>query len=133
MKKILQYLALAAAAGIFIVSCSPAETNFDRSLMVGKWRSTQYFSTAPTTPHTVYDVFNNDGTGKTWDVTDDVTEDEAQAFKWTLSGATLTLTHYIETTGQYGVPKPYTVTELTQTRLVYKDAGGTTISCTRAD
>ena len=80
------------------------EFEYDSSLLIGKWVSgTEYYR------------YNEDGTGLTWDTADDVSEEEAQAFTWTLVYSTLTHIHIMEIGGV--VPKVYTVTELTATSL----------------
>ena len=86
---------------------------FDEDLLVGKWvNGTEYWR------------YNADGTGCTWDTADDVTEAEAQQFTWTLVLSTLTQKHQMEISGTT-IPKVYTVTELTETDLVYEDSYGT--------
>ena len=55
------------------------------------------------------------------------TEEEGLPFTWTLESAELTHIHIMETGGS-GVPKIYTVTELTETSLKYKDDFGKTYS-----
>jgi hypothetical protein len=61
--------------------------------------------------------------GTTWDVSDDVTEEEAQLFNWTLTGATLKHEHV----GTFVmVPKVYTIIMLSSSNLVYKDDYGVT-------
>jgi hypothetical protein len=91
------------------------EDSFDESLLVGKWES-----------GTLFYKYNYDGTGATWDERDDVTEDEAQEFTWTLVEAELTHIHILEMGGT--VPKVYTVTKLTETTLEYEDSFGKTFS-----
>ena len=61
------------------VSCLPVETNFDETLLAGKWQS-----------GTVFYKYNSDGTGGTWDTADMVYEADAQGFTWTLDKETLT-------------------------------------------
>ena len=58
----------------------PTEGDFDVTHLYGKWcqEGTK-----------VYYKYNEDGTGATWDESDDVGEDEAQDFLWTLTGSTL--------------------------------------------
>lgn len=105
------------AFGFF--ACNPVEDMFDETLLIGKWSSgTEFYR---------YDV---NGKGATWDTSDDVTEAEAQAFTWTLSNAELTHIH-IMVTGGSGVPKIYTVTELTATSLKYKDSFNKSYSYTK--
>ena len=63
---------LFSALCILFSSCVD-DVFFDSSLLIGKWESDgEYYR---------YDA---DGTGVTWDTKEDVHEDEAQAFKWSL-------------------------------------------------
>jgi len=112
MKKIAFRLLLLIAFISLMGACNlipEDETTYDESLLYGKWKS-----------NTLYYKYLSDGTGKTWDTADDVTEAEAQSFTWTLVHSELTHIHIMEmgTT----VPKVYTVTELTATTLKYKDS-----------
>lgn len=100
---------LCLTASFFIVSCETEEDPFDETLLIGKWQS-----------GTMYYKYFDDGSGATWDTSDDVTEEEAQEFTWTLVQSDLTHIHIMETGGGV-VPKVYTVTELTATTLKYKD------------
>ena len=118
MKKTLFYLAMSIVLSLLAVSCETLETSFDESLLIGKWQS-----------GTLYYKYLYDGTGATWDTADDVTEQEAQAFTWTLVGAELTQNHILEIGGT--VPKIYTVTELTETTLKYHDDFGVNYSFTK--
>lgn len=108
MKKVLFYLSMLAMVSLFVVSCEKEPTQFDETLLYGKWRS-----------GTLYYKYLADGTGGTWDTADDVHEDEAQPFTWTLVNADLTQIHIMEIGGN--VYKYYTVTELTSTTLKYHD------------
>ncbi|MDR1459744.1 MAG: hypothetical protein LBI60_05990, partial [Bacteroidales bacterium] len=58
------------------------------------------------------------GTGYFWDEGEDVSENEAQTFTWTLEKSELTQIHDMEISGAK-VPKTYTVTELTASSLKY--------------
>lgn len=114
MKKIIRFFLLLIVSTVFMVSCILDTTSqtFDENLLYGKWQS-----------GTVFYKYISDGTGTTWDTSDDVTEAEGQAFNWTLVQDELTHIHVLEIGGS--VPKVYTVTELTETILVYKDDFGT--------
>jgi hypothetical protein len=111
MKKILFYISMCSVLVMLAVSCETEPISFDESLLIGKWQSGTLF----------YKYFG-DGTGGTWDTADDVKEEEAQAFTWTLEYAELTHIHILEIGGT--VPKVYTVTELTATSLKYHDDFG---------
>jgi hypothetical protein len=118
IKKTLLYLTALMVLSFLAVSCEPEDQSFDESLLIGKWQS-----------GTLYYKYLADGTGGTWDTSDDVTEAEAQAFTWTLVKSELTHIHILETGGS--VPKVYTVTELTATSLKYHDEFGGNFSFTK--
>ncbi|MDR1544505.1 MAG: hypothetical protein LBS50_08910 [Prevotellaceae bacterium] len=93
--------------------------SFDSSLLIGKWRKTSKYDS------TKYEYYRFDagGNGATWDEGDDVSENEAQPFTWTLtSTGDFTLLHKGEM-GQV-VPKTYTMLTLTATTLSFKDSYG---------
>ena len=99
-----------AAATLALNSCGKDPLSFDSSLLVGKWvAGTEYYR---------YDA---DGNGATWDVADDVHEEEAQPFTWEYNDENirLTLIHQMEMGGV--VPKSYTILALDATTLQYKD------------
>lgn len=118
MKKTLRYLTMCAVVTLFTVSCTKLDTNFDQSLLTGKWQS-----------GTLFYKYAADGTGGTWDTSDNVTEAEAQPFTWTLVSNLLTQIHTVQIGGS--VPKVYTVTELTSTTLKYHDDFGVNYSFTK--
>lgn len=92
-----------------ITSCvPPVEPSFDSTLLPGKWQQ-----------NTLFERYFSDGDGYSWDTIDDVDEEEAQPFTWTLEKSTLTHLHIMEMGGV--IPKTYTVTELTDSTLKYKD------------
>ena len=110
------YLSLILAA-FFITSCEKLDldpgSTFNESLIIGKWQN-----------GTVYERYNTDSTGTTWDTGDDVSESEAQEFTWSIDGNKLEQIHTIENGGV--VPKTYTLTTLSDTSLVYRDDFGAT-------
>ncbi len=108
MKKIVKFLLVGFVLLIALNSCEKEET-FDESLLIGRWVS-----------GTVYFRYKADYTGYTWDTSDDVGEDEAQPFTWELNKSELTQIHIMQIGGN--VPKVYTVTELTDNTLKYKDS-----------
>ncbi|HBH85198.1 MAG: hypothetical protein A2X05_11205 [Bacteroidetes bacterium GWE2_41_25] len=119
MKKTIFYLTACMVISFMAVSCEVTEEeSFDQSLLTGKWKS-----------GTLFYKYLADGTGGTWDTSDDVTEAEAQAFTWTLVKSELTHIHLLEIGGS--VPKIYTVTELTATSLKYEDDFGVKFAFTR--
>ena len=119
ISRTLFFAILCLTASFFIVSCeTEKEDPFDETLLIGKWQS-----------GTLYYKYYDDGSGTTWDTSDDVTEEEAQEFTWTLEQAELTHIHIMELGSV--VPKVYTVTELTATTLKYKDDFGKSFSFTK--
>ena len=105
---------------VVFYSCGDKKNSFDRSLIPGKWNE-----------GTLFERYFSDGTGYTWDEGDDVKEDEAQKFEWTLEKDGLTQIHL----GDMGlkVPKSYTVTELTLSSFKYKDSHGKSYSFKKVD
>jgi hypothetical protein len=122
MKKIVSFLAFCVVATLLMVSCDTlVEQSFDKTLLYGKWQS-----------NTLFYKYLSDGTGATWDTADDVTEAEAQSFTWTLVQSELTHIHVMEI-GSSVVTKIYTVTELTDSTLIYNDDYGKEFSFDKID
>ena len=98
---------------LLLAGCDPfpRKEKFDKTLLSGYWVS-----------GTIHEFYRAEGTGYTWDTADDVTEEEAQPFTWTLEKSTLTQIHQMEMGGN--VPKTYTVTKLNTTTLEYHDDYG---------
>ncbi len=124
MKKLLHFfLCLIVVLSFSACGDIPLENGYDASMLYGKWQEgsvfEQYYSSK------IERVLANGDTvqvnGTTWDEGDDVSEDEAQLFNWTLTGSTLKHEHV----GTFVmVPKIYTVTSLTSSELVYEDDYG---------
>jgi len=120
MKKATSFLAcLCLLLSAALCSCTPddpTEGDFDVTNLYGKWcqEGTK-----------VYYKYNEDGTGSTWDESDDVHEDEAQAFTWEVDGSEMIHIHLTET-GTAQVPKYYIITFLSFDELDYYDAYVTT-------
>lgn len=98
------------AAGVFMMTSCREKKHFDIELIVGKWvAGTEYYR------------YDNDGKGATWDVADDVNEDEAQPFEWEFDEESnhLTLIHQMEMGGV--IPKSYTLKTLDDKVLAYTD------------
>ena len=117
MKNLKLFIIAIFAVSAIIVSmssCSPdTDVEFDKTLLYGKWQENNTKN---------FEVYNEDGTGYTWDEADDVTETEAQPFTWTLEGETLQHIHIMEMGAN--IPKVYTVTKLSATELAYEDDYG---------
>lgn len=118
MKRIILYFSVLLFSLLLVTSCIDFDDSFDESMLIGKWES-----------GTLYYKYLIDGTGTTWDEGDDVMEDEAQSFTWTLVEAELTHIHIMEMGGT--VPKIYTLTQLSETSLKYEDSFGKTFSFTK--
>ncbi|MDD4609607.1 MAG: lipocalin family protein [Bacteroidaceae bacterium] len=123
MKRLRIFTLLIIATLFFTTSCESDDTlseSFDSALLIGKWqRSTEFY------------LYNSNGGGKTWDTADDVSEDEAQSFTWTLVKSELTHIHIMQMGGN--IPKVYTVIELTATTLKYRDDYNKTFSFTKVN
>lgn len=104
---------LIATAVVLCWSCEGedvvSDKEFDVTLLYGTWRLND---------SQLYYKYFEDGTGYTWDESDDVTEEEAQGFTWTLDKSEMIHMHV----GMALVPKYYIVTKLTDTQLCYYDA-----------
>ncbi len=125
MKKLLLFLiGFALTAGL--ASCGgivPDDSGFDETMLYGKWQEGTVYERYYASP--VEHILANGDTiqvnGFTWDESDDVSEDEAQPFNWTLTGSTLRIEH----AGTFViVPKLYTITTLNSNELVYNDDYG---------
>ncbi len=82
MKKLLLVLSV-LFLGMTFISCSKDDDNKNdyEKLIVGRW--------AEQGDQGRWEVYLSDGTGKYWDLKDDVHEDEAKKFDWHFDGKTL--------------------------------------------
>ena len=114
MKKLIYFFG-AIFLMLGISSCGGLNTEdegFDVALLYGIWQE-----------GSVYERYDETGWGATWDVSEDVEEEEAQRFKWSLDGSTLVHEHV----GTFvTVPKVYTITTLNANSLTYHDDYGKT-------
>ncbi len=113
MKKLAIGIVVALFVSLTTTSCDyfRKKEHFDKNLLPGKWKQ-----------GSLYERYHANGTGATWDIADDVTEDEAQPFTWTLVENELTQIHIMEMGGR--IPKTYTVTALTASKFSYHDSYG---------
>ena len=82
-------------------------------LIVGRWR------TNAEKPY--YEVYYANGTGKMWDTAEDVSEDEADTFDWSIDGNKLTqIMHFI---GGGDLPQYCNIITLNETTFVYNNEG----------
>jgi len=121
MRRYLLFFSAVLVLALSFSSCTPL-TDFDESLLYGKWVDTD--------GGTEYYRFDLGGTGATWDTADDVSEAEAQEFTWSLEGADLTLIHIGQVTT---VPKAYTMKTLTATDLEFEDYTGKIFSYSKTN
>ena len=112
MKRIVYFSISFLLVSILFHSCGKEE-NFDETLLYGKWE--------PKSGTSMYFRYDKNGEGVTWNPKVDQMEEEGQRFTWELVQAELTQIHFMEI-GSVGIPKIYTVTELTETTLKYKDS-----------
>ena len=114
MKRLTFVILSIALVMLFTTSCKKEEeeVSFDETLIIGKWKS-----------GTLFERYDSDKSGATWDTADNVTEAEGQVFTWTIVKDQLEQIHIIENGGK--IPKVYTITSLTASTLEYKDAYGT--------
>ena len=101
-------------------SCGPENTGggFEPSAILGHWQE-----------GSVHEKYLSNGKGLTWDVSDDMSEDEALPFDWSLEGDQLIQEHVLWD-GSI-VPKIYTITKLDALQLVYRDDYGNTHTFTK--
>ncbi len=118
MKK-LSFIALMLLMVVGMTSCEGLfggdENKIDESLIVGKWK---------TADGTYFEVYNSDGTGKYWDLNDDVTEEEASNFTWEFSALSDDkFIQYHENFSGSLVPQYCNILELTSTTFKYNNEG----------
>lgn len=120
MKKCFSVIALVMMA-VLVTSCgNGTDIEVDSNQIYGKWHD-----------GTLYERYDVDGTGATWDLADDVTEEEAQRFSWTLNGNRLLQEHQGEMS--FVVYKEYTVNRLNAFVFSYEDEYGFGHSFVRAN
>lgn len=91
------------------------EGDVDKSQLVGRWM---------TADETYFEVYYSDGTGKYWDLNDDVTEDEATKFTWEFAeGTENKLIQYHENFSGSLVPQYCNILELTYSTFRYNNNG----------
>lgn len=111
MKRTARLFLASLSLCLLMASCKDEPANFDENLLIGRWvEGTEYYR------------YDNGHTGATWDTGEDVSEDEALPFTWSLSGERLI--HYHTMEGGQVVPQTYTLTELSSGALTYHDNVG---------
>lgn len=81
----------------------------NKEMIVGLWEIDDH----------VYYRFNPDGTGCTWDVADDLTEEEASLFNWEAYKEAIMMTHKLRLRGV--VPRYYELEVLNEYNLRFHD------------
>lgn len=103
---------------LFATSCGGGleDPKIDKTQIVGKWM---------TPDEKYFEVYYSDGTGKFWDLKDDVTEEEASKFTWEFDeGADNKFFQYHEMEiGGAIVPQYCNILELTATNFRYNNDG----------
>lgn len=117
MKKSSTLLLIAAfLTTLFVVSCSKKDDDKKNysELIIGRWK---------TADGGHYEVYNTDGTGKMWDSADDVEEDEADIFDWSIDNKNK-MTQLIHFQGGQGDVSQYcNIIILNETTLKYDNNG----------
>jgi len=114
--KISLLLIVAFFATLFVVSCSKKDDDKKAysELIVGRWK---------TSDGGHFEVYYSNGTGKMWDPADDVEEDEADTFDWSIdSNNKLTqIVHFQSGAGD--VPQYCNIITLNETTFKYNNNG----------
>lgn len=118
MKKLTLLLVSALLVTLLTVSCGkekPEEpTKTYSELIVGRW------ATDAAEPY--FEVYEANNTGKMWDTADDVQEDEADHFDWTMDEANKQFTQIVHFQGGQGdVPQLCNILILNETTLKYNN------------
>ena len=87
------------------------DVEFDSDLLIGVWKEEEN-----------YYRYNEDGTAVTWDLADDVEEDEGTELTWTLEGDTFTHYYQMEIGGI--IPKVFNMKVLELDFMEYEDDYG---------
>ena len=117
-KSILLLLVAAFIVTLFTVSCSKKKDDSTSSkpyseLIVGRWK---------TSDGGHFEVYNANGTGKMWDPADDVQEDEADTFDYTVDQAQNHMMQIIHFQGGQGdVPQSCNILILNETTFKYNN------------
>ena len=119
MKKgIILLLIVAFFVTLGMFSCkkeNPESSQSYSELVVGRWK---------TSDGGHYEVYNSNGTGHMWDPADDVQEDEADQFNWTIDENAKQMTQIIHFQGGQGdVPQYCNILTLNESTFKYNNEG----------
>lgn len=126
MKKLL-FVFLGFALFFGLSACNGAGGDIggdiDVTNLYGKWQEGSVYERYYAQPfdHVMPNGDTVSVNGFTWDESDDISEDEAQPFNWSLTGSTLKIEHV---STFVIVPKLYTIKTLNYNELVYSDDYG---------
>lgn len=87
------------------------DSEFDSDLLIGLWKEDE-----------LYYRYNEDGSAVTWDLADDVMEDEGTQLEWTLENDIFTHFYKMDIGGI--IPKVYNMQVLELDTLIYADDFG---------
>ena len=117
-KSILTLLIAAFIVTLGMVSCSKEDKKEEpqktySELIVGRWK---------TADGGHYEVYNANGTGHMWDPAEDVQEEDADTFDWTIEGSHMTqIVHFQEGSGV--VPQYCNILILNESTFKYNNEG----------
>jgi hypothetical protein len=123
MKRILYFLVSFLVVSALFQSCGKEE-EFNEKLLIGNWK--------PISGTRMYFRYNPNGTGVTWNPDEDYGPDDGKKFIWKLEKTELEQRHNIEIIDEDIIIRLYTVSELNETTLRYRDDFGS-YSFTRMD
>ena len=116
-KSILILLVAAFIVTLFTVSCSKKNDNPEKTyseLIVGRWK---------TVDEGYYEEYKSDGTAKFWAPVDDIPEEDAKPFTWSIdSNNKLTQLHPMEV-GTGTIPQYCNILILNETTFKYNNEG----------
>ena len=118
MKKgIILLLIVAFVVTLGMISCkkeSPSSKSYSE-LVVGRWK---------TADGGHYEVYNSNGTGHMWDPADDVQEDEADTFTWSIDENNKQMTQIIHSQELgFDTPQYCNIITLNETSFTYNNEG----------
>ncbi len=129
--KHIKTIVLVCFSTLVLASCGKMFTP-DKDTMYGKWMTddaTYYRFDRNSSQYQLFDSSTVAVNGARWKPSDDVTEDEAQPFIWSLDGSDITITTQMFMGGK--IPKVYTITSQTSTAMTWKDSYGNAIQLTK--
>ncbi len=138
-KRLFWAFGVLCVVALSLASCQKEE-EFDETLLIGKWQRPSSLTDgldcirfdASYSDYTCLNGVVVKMNGTTWDTGDYETEADVHPFLWTLDKSTLTLRHFLKSSG-VKEPKTYTVTKLTSKTLSYEDDYGKSYTFTKVN